>query len=96
MAPEQERAEEVGKPADVYSLGIVLSEMALGLWSEPETHVSEGSTLRRLSALTRLPPTLRTLIGRCTDVDPRKRPADARVLAEEFATLVGSGGRVGS
>jgi eukaryotic-like serine/threonine-protein kinase len=95
MAPEQEHVEEVGKPSDVDSLGILLADLALGRWPEPDTHLTEGSSIRRCPLLARLPDPLRSLISRCTDVDTRKRPANAQAVHDEFTRLVESVDRMG-
>jgi hypothetical protein len=84
MAPEQERGEEVEKPADVYALGVLLAELATGERPVPHSHVPQGSTLEAGVAVRRLPAPLRRFILRCTDVRPEQRPADGRVMLEEF------------
>jgi hypothetical protein len=87
MAPEQERAEEVGPPADVYALGVVLAELALGRWPDPDTRVPQGSTLRQSPLVSRLPAPLQRFLHKCTDAHPGKRYPDAQAMSEEFASL---------
>jgi len=101
-APEQEKGEEVLKPADVYSLGIVLMELVTGTRPEPKIDATEGSTLdqyrntRKLPGhlqqqnanLLKLPQELRQLIYRCTNVLPERRPPHAGALLEEFETVI--------
>jgi serine/threonine protein kinase len=88
MAPEQERGEEVGKPADVYALGILLAELALGDRVEPDNPAGEGSALRSCRPLDHLPAGLRRFILRCTDMDPGRRWRDAGTALREFANLM--------
>jgi serine/threonine-protein kinase len=88
MSPEQEQGQLVGKATDVYSLGIVLAELVLGQWPEPDTSVQNGSTLQKCSELNRLPRPLRKFLARCTDKAPDARPADAQMLQQQFSDLL--------
>jgi serine/threonine-protein kinase len=92
MAPEQERGEEVEKPADVYALGVLLAELTTGARPVPHSHVPQGSTLEACAALRRLAAPLRRFILRCTDVSPERRPADAKVMLGEFEPAAGDPG----
>ena len=74
MSPEQEQGREANKPADVYSLGILLAELVTGLRPEPNTKLRKGSSLRRWRPLLQLPPKLSAFIHRCTDIAPAQRP----------------------
>jgi serine/threonine-protein kinase len=87
MAPEQ-RGGEVGKTADVYSLGVLLAELALGEIPEPDPFAQAGSTLHRCVALGRLPDVWRRLILSCTDVKPDVRPPNAGAFQEELRKLL--------
>src|SRR5260370_4714874 len=87
MAPEQERGEKVEKTADVYSLGVVLAEMATGQRPSADTKVAAGSTLRQWPELKRLPAALAHFIGGCTHVLPEKRPRDGRAPHDQFVRL---------
>jgi serine/threonine protein kinase len=96
MAPEQAAGQDAREPADVYALGVLLAELALGGRPKAELpppgadgRVPPGSTLRKWAALNRLPAGLRALILRCTDVLPERRPPDADAVLREFRGLAG-------
>ena len=97
MPPEQARGRDVGKSADVYSLGILLGELVLGERPvaefpsfETARQVSAGrcSTLKKYAGLRHLPRILKSFIEHCTDVAPDQRPADASAMLEEFRQAV--------
>ncbi len=90
MAPEQKNGPAVDMRADVYSLGVLLAELAIGKRPLADTSVRAGSTLRRVPELSLLPGPLREWIWRCTDVRPATRPTDAEALGEEWQRLIGS------
>jgi serine/threonine protein kinase len=94
MAPEQARGQDAREPADVYALGILLAELALG--ERPRTELPpaladgrlpSGSTLKKCPSLNRLPAVLRELVQRCTDADPDRRPEDAGAVLRAFSEL---------
>jgi serine/threonine protein kinase len=101
-APEQEKGEEVGRPADVYALGVLLAELATSTFPEPKTDATVGSTLGQYRDLKKVPDRLREayanleklpegllgLIHRCTDVLAERRPQDAMSLQREFEKVV--------
>jgi serine/threonine protein kinase len=94
MAPEQARGQDAREPADVYALGILLAELALGERPEAEVppadragRAGSGSTLTNCHLVHQLPATLRALIERCTDADPERRPEDATALLLAFAEV---------
>ncbi len=84
MAPEQERGDALTKAADVYSLGVVLAELATGHRPQAQQGVAAGSPIERDGHVDRLPEALRRLILHCTDVDPAQRPGDARYVLHQF------------
>lgn len=87
MAPEQERGEVVGKPADVYALGVLLAELATGQRVAVGTRGQELPPASHL-LLDALPDALRSLVARCTADDPPTRPEDARALSLAFENAV--------
>jgi serine/threonine protein kinase len=91
MAPEQARGETVGEMADVYSLGIVLAELATGYWPEPDAGSAAGSPIendKNRERLDRLPEPLRRFILGCTDREPANRPRNARQVLVEFGHIL--------
>jgi len=99
MSPEQARGKPVDKRADIWAFGCLLYEMLTG------TRLFAGETISdTLAAVLRqevdwaalppgLPPSIRALLARCLERDPKRRLRDigeARVAIEE-----GLGGREG-
>jgi serine/threonine protein kinase len=88
MSPEQTRAETVGTPTDIFSLGIVLYELATG--HHPFLTDTEFGVLHAIVAHTPVPPArlnpeipaaLEGLIQQMLAKDPRLRPTAAEVDA---------------
>jgi hypothetical protein len=88
MAPEQAEGGIVTLRSDVYSLGVVLAELAIGTRPERDMTVPAGSPIENDSGLGKLPFPLRQLIVRCTSKDPNQRPEDANHLKQLFAKVV--------
>jgi serine/threonine protein kinase len=88
MAPEQEKGQKVGKEADIYSLGVLLAELATGQRPEPDTFVARGSALQRFLPLSQLPRPLAKFILRCTDVRSTRRYRDGQAVLKEFRRLL--------
>jgi serine/threonine protein kinase len=84
MSPEQAEGLEVGPPSDVFSLGAVLAFAATG--EGPFGSGSSAALIYRLvhnpPDLSRAPAETRTLIERCLDKDPGRRPSPRQLLAE--------------
>ncbi len=102
MAPEQAKGRTVDRRADIWAFGVVLYEMLSGrrLFDGDDVPETIAALLRQpiewsaLPAAT--PATLRHLLVRCLERDPRKRLRDigeARIALESPSlTLVGDGG----
>jgi hypothetical protein len=84
MSPEQAEGLEVGPPSDVFSLGAVLAFAATG--EGPFGNGSSAALIYRLvhnpPELNRVPAGTRSLIERCLDKDPGRRPSPRQLLAE--------------
>ena len=99
MSPEQARGEPAGSASDIFALGIVLYELAVGQHPFPaESHVGTLHAIMARSPLlpTRLnpeiPAALEGLLLRMLEKDPRIRPQAAEVDAalSELARSVAS------
>ncbi|QFU87609.1 serine/threonine-protein kinase [Amycolatopsis sp. YIM 10] len=91
MAPEQVRGKEVGPPADIYALGLILLECLTGYREYPGAMVE--SALARLSRTPEIPefvpPALALLLTHMTAEPPDTRPT-ATQIATELATILGT------
>jgi serine/threonine protein kinase len=80
LAPEQVRGSDVGPPADVYSLGLVLLECLTGRSEYPGGDAE--AALARLARAPRIPIDLPlawvSLLSAMTDMDPARRPTAAQ------------------
>jgi serine/threonine protein kinase len=99
MSPEQLAGGELGPPADVWGIGLVLYEAATATqpFDLPDVSLSTGSALSycgdrlaqrapKIRARRRLPPEVATVIDDCLDRDPDRRPTLERLDAA-LATL---------
>jgi formylglycine-generating enzyme required for sulfatase activity/dienelactone hydrolase len=94
MSPEQAQGQAVDPRSDVFSLGILLFEMATG-----RRPFQGDNNLSILTAIMRdtpepvsvsnpsLPPVLSEIVARCLRKDPAKRYADAGGLKEDLGRL---------
>ena len=91
MSPEQARGKPVDRRADIWALGVVLFEMLSGtrLFSSETVSDTLAAVLKTDPDWTRLPggtpPSVKRLLERCLDRDPRTRLRDvgeARVALE--------------
>lgn len=86
LAPEQARGRQLGPPADVWGIGVVLWEAAVGRapFEYPEDRETYDQLLRRAPSIRserRLPRALGDGIDACLEPDPQERPT-VRELAE--------------
>ena len=89
MAPEQLSGRAVDKRADLFSLGVMLYELASGArpWSGDNAiavAVAQATQPVARLAYTALPAGFSALVMRCLEIEPEKRPQSA---AEVLATL---------
>jgi hypothetical protein len=81
LAPEQARGAQVGPPADVYSLGLVLIEALTGVRSFDGTPIE--AVMARLTRSPEIPVSLPrpwpALLAAMTATDPAARPSSAQV-----------------
>jgi serine/threonine-protein kinase len=83
LAPEQLRGEPAGPPADVYAVGVLLTEMVSG---QPPYQVSSPVALAEAQrtpplAIEGAPPSLSNIVRPTLDPDPERRPSSAGALA---------------
>lgn len=93
MSPEQARAMSIGPPSDIFSLGVVLYEMAAGrrpfvgptnLGVLAAIITEQPVPLQRLNPA--IPPRFDALVGRMLAKEPEHRPS-ARQVEEELVAL---------
>jgi Tol biopolymer transport system component len=92
MSPEQARGKEVDKRADIWAFGCVLYELLTGARAFPGDTTTDvlAAVVNREPDFTNLPaatpPSIRRLLARCLDKDPKRRLrdiGDARVEIED-------------
>ena len=94
MAPEQVEGGEPGAAADLFSLGLVLYEMAVGRLPFPGASLGQMLSSGRATALPHpsrervgVPASLDGLVARLLEKDPAKRPQSAAEVARELSVL---------
>ncbi len=96
MAPEQAEGKTVDHRADIFALGVMMYELAVGLRPfAGETNVSVLTSLLRdtpkpLTEIRHdLPPVLSDILQRCMEKDPEKRYSSAAALRADLEALGG-------
>ena len=98
MAPEQARGKAVDKRADIWAFGVVLYEMLTGRRAFHGDDISDvlASVLKSdpdwAAVPATTPPSVRRLLRRCLEKDPRKRLSaigDARFDLDEVEPAAG-------
>jgi len=94
MAPEQVEGREPGSAADLFSLGLVLYEMAVGKLPFPGASLGQmlsSGAQTKVPAPSRehagVPAGLDPLVARLLEKDPAKRPQSAAEVARELSAL---------
>jgi serine/threonine protein kinase len=94
MAPEQVEGREPGTAADLFSLGLVLYEMAVGKLPFPGASLGQmlsSGSHPAIPAPSReragVPASLDPLITRLLEKDPAKRPQSASEVAQQLSTI---------
>jgi Tol biopolymer transport system component/tRNA A-37 threonylcarbamoyl transferase component Bud32 len=78
MAPEQARGKPVDKRADIWAFGVVLYEILTGqrLFKGEDITETLASVVKEKPDLSAVPPSVRPLLQRCLEKDPKKRLRD--------------------
>jgi len=89
MAPEQIASQTIDEKTDVFSIGVVLYEMATGKLPYPGSTAAdiaraivEGTPLSPKTAHPGIEPAVIGVLGPCLFKDPFKRPKDVRALTD--------------
>ncbi len=99
MSPEAARGERIGRPGDVFSLGVMLYEVAAGRPLRTPTSAAEALHMARAHGAPALTAgadlELSAIVACCLHPDPGQRYADAGALAHDLANFL-DGRRVGA
>jgi len=94
MSPEQIGGETVTPSADIWSIGVVLYELATGKLpftganaTELAQKIIEGQPASPKAARPDIDPQVLSVMGRCLFKDPYRRHKDAKTLMEEIAKV---------
>ncbi|MGE0551617.1 MAG: serine/threonine-protein kinase [Kofleriaceae bacterium] len=86
VAPEHATTGYAEPASDIYALGVILGELAIGgpLWEGDDLGVLLRIKLQPSDVIAKLPPPLRRVIGAMLEPKPERRPtaADARALLQ--------------
>ncbi|MGA2715641.1 MAG: protein kinase [Bryobacteraceae bacterium] len=84
MSPEQARAKDVDKRADIWAFGVVLYEMLTGqrLFEGETVGDTLAAVIKEEPDLTKVPAKVQRLLRRCLEKDPKKRLRD--ITGAEF------------
>ncbi len=96
MSPEQfQGASRVDARADIYSVGVILYELLTGCRPFESSHFqlfndilhTPAPSFQERNPHAEVKPEIEKLVLGCLEKDPRRRPASARALAQEFLRL---------
>lgn len=94
MSPEQIKGDPIDARSDLFSLGVMLFEMATGeapFRRRTPTEVMHAIAFSKTPALhsfqPNLPPDFQRIVSRCLEKSPADRYPDARALIEDLRTL---------
>ena len=97
MSPEQARGKPADKRSDIWAFGVVFYEMVTGKRLFQGDHVTDllAAVVRDTPDLSAVPPSVRRILEKCLEKDPRKRLRDisgvALLLDEGLTRPVDSG-----